>query len=176
MADYEGGKVDGVGRTLGGIALGGAGLSLIGGFLSSALQNVAGYIGGAIRGGGPVPIGGFGGYHGFAAPAGFAAPVGFAAPMPVPVGAPLGYGLEHENTALRIENAKLQTEAKIALLEKELAFEKERRSHEDRDVLAFVGSHYVPGQLVMPASHVVTTTPVGGAAPAGTATPSATPV
>ena len=164
MADYEGGKVDGVGRTLGGIALGGAGLSLIGGFLSSALQNVAGYIGGAIRGGGPVPIGGFGGYH------------GFAAPMPVPVGAPIGFGLEHENTALRIENAKLQTEAKIALLEKELAFEKERRTHGDIDALAFVGSHYVPGQLIMPASHVVTTTPVGGTAPAGTTTPSTTPM
>jgi hypothetical protein len=81
--------------------------------------------------------------------------------MPVPCGAPVGFGLEHENTALRIENAKLQTEARIALLEKELAFEKERRCHDDRDVLAFVGSHYVPGQLIMPASHVVTTTPVG---------------
>jgi hypothetical protein len=169
MADYEGGKVDGVGRTLGGVALGGAGLSLIGGFLNSALQNVAGYIGSAIRGGGPVPFGGYG--H-----PGFAAPVGFAAPMPVPVGPPVGFGLEHENTALRIENAKLQTEAKIALLEKELAFEKERRTHGDMDALAFVGSHYVPGRLVMPASHVVTTTPVtsctcsDGAAPTGTAT------
>ena len=175
MADYEGSKVDGVGRTLGGVALGGAGLSLIGNWLGSALQNVAGYIGAAVRGNGPVAFGGYG-HHGFAAP------VGFAAPMPVPVGAPIGFGLEHENTALRIENAKLQTEAKIALLEKELAFEKERRGHEDRDVLAFVGSHYVPGRLVMPASHVVTTTPVAsctcssdGATPTGT-TPDVKPM
>ena len=163
MADYEGSKVDGVGRTLGGVALGGAGLSLIGNWLGSAMQNVAGYIGAAIRGGGPVPIGGFGGHH-----VGFAAPAAFAAPMPVGAPLGLGYGIEHENTALRIENAKLQTEARIALLEKELAFEKERRTHGDIDTLAFVGSHYVPGQLIMPATNVVTTTPVGGSSSTGT--------
>jgi len=158
MADYEGGKVDGVGRTLGGVALGGAGLSLLGNWLGSALQNMAGYIGNAIRGGGgPVP---FGGHVGLAAPA---AAVGF--------GASLGYGVEHENTSLRIENANLRTEARILALEKELAFERERRDHADRDTMAFIGSHYVPGQLIMSASQVVTTTPVSAPVSSSTSTP-----
>ncbi len=162
MADYEGGKTDGVARTFGGIALGGAGLALAGSWLNNALQSAAGYIGAAIRGGGAVPFGGF--HHG-----GFAAPV---APMPPVALAGGGFGGE---IALAIENASLRQNTEIQLLKKELEFERKERTREDVSVVEFIRSHYVPGKLIMPASEVVTTTPVGGSGSSSSSTTSSTP-